>query len=146
MPVHIERRQVPYSRQQMFNLVLDVESYPAFVPHMLASRIERRIGNTVQVEMLLGFGPLRRRIRSSAILSPPRQIEIFSHDPPLRGFHLRWTFEPAGSSASVIELRAEFEVRSPWLQRFLAPYFKAEVAAMTNAFERRAAHLHRHSE
>lgn len=145
MSVHIERHQVPYSREQTFDLVADVESYPAFVPHMLASRIERRIGNAVQVEMLLGFGPLRRRIRSSAILSPPRQIEISSHDPPLRRFHLRWAYERAVASASVIELRAEFELRSPWLQRFLAPYFKAEVAAMVDAFERRAEHLHGHS-
>lgn len=92
--------------------------------------------------MILGFGPWRRCVRSTGILSPSRRIEITSHDPALRRFNLRWTFESANGPGTLIELHADFELRSPWLQRFLVPYFKAEVAAMANAFERRAANLH----
>lgn len=138
MSVHIERRHVPYSRQQMFDLVADVESYPDFVPHMLASRIAHRISNTVDVDMMLGVGPLRRSIRSTGILSPPRQIEITSHDSLMRRFNLRWTFGSTKEAGTLIELRADFELRSRWLQHFLAPYFKGEVAALVDAFERRA--------
>lgn len=129
----------------MFDLVADVENYPAFVPHMLASRIERRLGNTVHVEMLLGFGPLRRRIRSTGVLSPPRQIEIASHDAPLRRLNLRWTFETPRHGGTIVELRGAFELRSPFLQKLAARFFKAEVAAMADAFERRAALLHSHN-
>lgn len=142
MAVHIERRHVPYSRQEMFDLVADVERYPAFVPHMLETRVAHRIGNTVEVEMLLQFGLLRRRIRSTGTLSPPRQIEITSYDSALRRFNLRWTFDTLKPTGTVIELRGDFDLRSPWLRRFLMPYFKAEIAAMADAFECRAAKLY----
>ena len=141
MPSYVERRRVPYTRQQIFDLVVDVESYPDFLPHVLAARIRAREGNTVHVDMILGFGILRRRVSSIGVLAPDR-IDITSGDPPLRRFDLHWAFERLGVAETMVELRANLELRSKFWQTLLASYFKAEVAAMVDAFERRARKLY----
>lgn len=141
MPSYVERRRIPYTRQQIFDLIADVESYPDFLPHVLASRIRARDGNTVHVDMLLGFGILRRRVTSTGVLAPYR-IDITSRDPPLQHFELHWAFERLGVAETMVELRADLELRSKFWQKLLASYFKAEVAAMIDAFERRARQLY----
>jgi coenzyme Q-binding protein COQ10 len=137
MPHHIERRRVPFDRQQVFDIVADIEKYPSFLPRVLASRIRRRAGNIVYVDMLLGFGILRRRIGSLGILSPPSRIDITSQDSPFKHLRLRWLFKSAAKAGTIIELRADFEFRSRLWQILLDAYFKAEVGAMADAFEHR---------
>ena len=133
-----EHRQVPFDRRQIFDLVADVERYPAFLPRILASRIRHREGNTVHVDMLLGFGILRRRVASLGTLAPPSHIDIVSHDAPFARFALHWRFEPAENGGTNVALTADFDFRAPLWERLLAPYLKPEVQAIVDAFERRA--------
>lgn len=133
-----EHRQVPFDRRQIFDLVADVERYPAFLPRILASRIRHREGNTVHVDMLLGFGILRRRIASVGTLAPPAHIDIVSHDAPFARFALHWRFEPTPNGGTNVSLTADFAFRARLWERFLAPYLRSEMQAMVDAFERRA--------
>ena len=142
MPSHVERRNLPFAPRQMFDLVADVERYPEFLPHMLATRVTQRDGNTVHVDMLLGMGILQRRIGSVGVLHPTRRIDIISHDPPFKDFELHWRFEPAAPHGTTVELRGEFAFRSRFWQRLLDTYFAAEVVAMVEAFEQRARRVH----
>jgi ribosome-associated toxin RatA of RatAB toxin-antitoxin module len=93
--------------------------------------------------MLLGFGILRRRIRSIGVLSPPRRIDITSGDAPFRHFNLCWTFERLAATETLVELSADFELRFKLWQRLLAASFPLEVAAMADSFERRARQVYR---
>jgi coenzyme Q-binding protein COQ10 len=142
MPSHTETRRVPFAKQQIFALVADVENYPAFLPRVLASRIRRRSGHTVYVDMLLGFGILRRRIGSVGVLSPPSHIDITSGDPPFKHLGLHWLFKAGAGAETIVELRADFAFRSMLWQRLLDRYFEREVAAMADAFERRARQIY----
>ena len=47
MPTHAEQRHSPFSPDQLFDLVADVERYPEFLPWCVAARIRRRDGNTI---------------------------------------------------------------------------------------------------
>ena len=59
MTHHREQRHLPYSPEQLFDLVADVERYPDFVPWLIAAHIQRRDGHRVWVDMTVGAGPLR---------------------------------------------------------------------------------------
>ncbi len=55
MPTHAEKRVLPYTRAQLFDLVADVERYPEFLPWCLAARVRERSGNTITADLLIGF-------------------------------------------------------------------------------------------
>lgn len=61
---YVVARRSRYIREELFDLVADVESYPEFVPYIVGTRVDRAATPQVRVEMLLAFGLLRRRIRS----------------------------------------------------------------------------------
>ena len=111
-------RRLHYARDQLFDLVADVESYPCFVPYLAAVRVDRRGDPEIRVDMLFVFGPLRRRIQSTGVLHRPSRIVITSTDAPFRLFRFDWRFQSAPSGHTDVEFSAEFEFRSGPLRRW----------------------------
>ena len=69
MPTHAEHRLLPYSQEQLFNLVADVERYPEFLPWCLGARVRERQGNVITADLLIGFKMVRERRSSLDTLS-----------------------------------------------------------------------------
>ena len=46
MPTHTEKRIMPYTAKQMYDLVADVETYPDFLPWCAATRIRKVTKNS----------------------------------------------------------------------------------------------------
>ena len=87
MSRHTERCNLPYAREQLFDLVADVERYPEFLPWLVAAHVGRRDGNTVWVDMEVGTTFLRKRFASRAILERPERIDIISRDTLFERYH-----------------------------------------------------------
>ena len=64
MPTHAERRTLPYTPEQMFDLVAGVERYPEFLPWCIASRITKREGNVFHADLVIGYKMVRERFSS----------------------------------------------------------------------------------
>ncbi len=64
MPTHAEQRVLPYTIEQLFALVADVERYPEFLPWCVASRIRRREGDVFFADLVIGFKVVRERFSS----------------------------------------------------------------------------------
>ena len=137
MPAHLQRAYLPYSVEQLFDLVADVERYPEFLPWMRSCRIVDRAPDAVSVEMLLALGPLQQHFHSRAVLERPRRIDISSCDPPFESFNQSWQFIPDGRH-TVIEYRCEFTLRSHFLEAAVSPLMDEAVRVTVEAFEQRA--------
>jgi len=61
MPTHAEKRVLPHTREQMFDLVIDIEKYPEFLPWCVATRIRQRDDEMVLADMVIGFKVFRER-------------------------------------------------------------------------------------
>ena len=61
MPTHAEERHSPFTPDQLFDLVADIERYPEFLPWCVAARVRRRDGNTVWADLVIGFRMFRER-------------------------------------------------------------------------------------
>jgi coenzyme Q-binding protein COQ10 len=142
MPRFAERRHLPYSPQQLFDLVADVEKYPDFVPSVAAAKVRRREGSTVWVDMVVGTHLLRKRFASKAALDRPGRIDISSRDALFERYDQHWTFEPAADGGTVIEFRVDFEFRSRLLQMIMGAYLEDSAKAMVSAFRRRARQMY----
>ena len=55
MPTHAEKKFLPYTADQMFRLVADIERYPEFLPWGFGARIRKRVADTVYADLMIGF-------------------------------------------------------------------------------------------
>ena len=76
--MHINRsgRPLPYSREQLFDLAADIESYPAFLRGWQSARIIERRGSMLRVKQTLGIGTLNLTFETAAMLQRPHRIAV----------------------------------------------------------------------
>ena len=72
MPTHSETRPLPYTAQQMYDLVADVAKYPEFLPWCSAARIRRTYelgdGQVMEADLVISFKVFRERFGSRVTL------------------------------------------------------------------------------
>jgi len=138
MICHVEQRHLPYTPTQWFDLVADVERYPEFLPGFLASRVLRRDGNTVWVDMVIGSKFLNRRVDSWAVLDRPNRIDVMSEDDLFDRFEETWTFGPGETGGAIVGFSANIDFRPrPW-RRLVSGIMEEGVRDMVTAFKHRA--------
>ncbi len=138
MPRHAEKRVLPFTPQQLFDLVADIESYPEFLPWCVAARIREREGNHLVSEMVIGFKMFRERFISRVTLDPDgRRIDVAYAEGPFKYLTNHWIFEEHPDGC-VIDFYVEFEFRSRLLQKVIETLFHEAVRRMVRAFETRA--------
>lgn len=139
MPTHAEKRTVPYTQEQIFDLVADVERYPEFLPWCVATRIRRREGpNSFVADLVIGFKVFRERFTSRVGLDRPDRIDVVYREGPFHHLTNHWVFEQDDHGNCVIDFYIDFEFRSRTLQRLIGSLFNQAVRRMVGAFEKRA--------
>jgi coenzyme Q-binding protein COQ10 len=141
MPTHAEQRILPYTAEQLFDLVADVERYPEFLPWCVGARIRERRADLVVADLLIGFRMFRERFTSKVTLARPRRIDVAYSDGPFRYLDNHWIFEPVEGGCR-IDFFVDFEFRSAILQKLIGVLFNEAVRRMVAAFETRAQQLY----
>jgi coenzyme Q-binding protein COQ10 len=141
MPTHAEQRIVPYTPEQMYALVADIERYPEFLPWCVAARIRERRADFVSADLVIGFKVFRERFTSNVTLDPPDRIDVTYAEGPFRYLNNHWSFErvPGGCR---IEFFVDFEFKSRVLQKVIEVLFGEAVRRMVAAFDGRARQLY----
>lgn len=143
MPRHSEKRVVPYTDEQMFALVADVERYPEFLPWCAAVRIRSREDTTFTADLIAAFGALRERFTSRVMLDQPaRTITIDYIEGPFEHLKNRWVFL-ATESGCEVAFDIDFRFKSRALEALISGVFTRAVEKMTGAFIARADDLYR---
>jgi coenzyme Q-binding protein COQ10 len=141
VPTHAEKRVVPYTPAQMFDLVAGIERYPEFLPWCLAARIRSREGDTVVADLVIGFKMIRERYTSRVTLDRPGRIDVEYLEGPLKRLTNHWVFEPHDGGARV-DFFVDFEFRSRVLQALIGTLFYEALRRLVSAFEARAKKLY----
>lgn len=142
MPTHAEKRVLPHTPQQLFELVADIETYPEFLPWCLATRVRERKGDTSISDMVIGFKMFRERFTTKVVCQRPRRIDVSYSEGPFKYLTNHWVFEPYGDGQCRIDFYVDFEFRSKILQATIGAVFNEAVQRMISAFEKRAAKLY----
>lgn len=142
MPTHAERKRLPYSPDQMFDLVADVGSYPQFLPWCVAARIRSRTETEIVADLIIGFRMVRERFTSRVTLTRPDRIDVTYVDGPFQHLNNHWIFRPMDSGGCEIDFHVDFEFRSKMLQKLIGMLFHEAVRRMVAAFETRARQLY----
>ncbi|HTW50518.1 MAG TPA: type II toxin-antitoxin system RatA family toxin [Stellaceae bacterium] len=141
MPTHAEHRVLPYTPEQMYALVADIERYPEFLPWCVAARIRERRADFISADLVIGFKLFRERFTSNVKLEPPGRIDVTYAEGPFRYLNNHWSFErmPGGCR---IDFFVDFEFKSRLLQKVIEVLFGEAVKRMVAAFEGRARQLY----
>jgi len=147
MPSHSESRALPYTAQQMYDLVADVASYPQFLPWTAAARVRRvsEQGDGSQVmeaDLVISFKVFRERFGSRVVLWPEeKRIETEYLDGPFKYMRSSWRFEEAGEGC-VVHFDVDFEFKNMILQKAAGLFFYDAMQRIVRAFETRANELY----
>ena len=141
MPTHAEQRVLPYTPEQLFALVADIERYPEFLPWCVGARIKERRADLIIADLIIGFRVFRERFTSRVSLDRPRRIDVAYADGPFRYLNNHWVFEDVPGGCR-IDFFVDFEFKSRLMQKVIEVLFSEAVRRMVGAFERRARHLY----
>jgi coenzyme Q-binding protein COQ10 len=137
MPTHAERQIVPYTPEQLFDLVADVDKYPRFLPWCVAARVRHRTEHHLRSDLTIGFGPFRESFTSRVTLDRPQRVSVRYETGPFRYLNNQWEFAPHDAGTEVAFF-VDFEFRSRILQSAIGVVFNEAVRRMVNAFRKRA--------
>jgi coenzyme Q-binding protein COQ10 len=141
MPGHREKRFLPYTATQMFDLVADVGRYAEFLPWVTAVRVRSNSDTEMIADLIVGFRSLRERFTSKVVKARPNTINVEYLDGPLKFLRNEWRFEPAPGGCNV-DFAVEFAFKNRVFEAIAGQMFDAALRKMINAFEVRAASLY----
>ena len=135
-------RQSPFTAQQMFDLICDVDSYDQFIPHCTAARTRERTETDMLGDLAIGYKFLRETYTSKISMArDPLTVTVAQAKGPFRHLFNQWVFEDTESGCNVhFELQFDFAV--PMLKKLIAPMMDRVVEKFIGAFETRALEIY----
>ena len=142
MPKHTEQRHLPYTPEQMFDLVADVGSYPQFLPWVSAIRVRSNSDTMMLADMVVGFKSLRETFTSKVSKHRPDSIHVEYIEGPLKFLHNDWKFRPDGQGGCIVDFCVDFAFKNRVFEMLAGQVFDRALRKMITAFEERAAALY----
>ena len=133
---------VPYSAEEMYALVNDIESYPDFLPWCARAQIHSRQGNQLTASVSLATAGIRQTFSTENTMQPGQRIDVRLLSGPFRRLEGYWKFEPAGDRACRVQLALDFEFRNRVLKLAPSTVFSDIVNSLVDAFTRRAEQIY----
>ncbi|WP_174296376.1 type II toxin-antitoxin system RatA family toxin [Sphingomonas bacterium] len=142
MPEHRETRRLPYTPEQMFDLVADVTRYPEFLPWVNAARVRSDSPVQMVADMIVGFKGLRESFTSKVEKQRPGSIHVDYVDGPLKFLRNEWAFAPDGDGGCRVDFAVAFQFKNRLFETIAGQVFGSALRRMIGAFEERAKALY----
>ncbi|MDA9370276.1 type II toxin-antitoxin system RatA family toxin [Amylibacter sp.] len=147
MPTHTEKRIMPYTAKQMYDLVADVETYPDFLPWCAATRIRKvtkdSLKTIIEADLIIAFKVFRERFGSRVTLKAEKfSIDVEYLDGPFKYLNNHWIFRDVDGGCEA-DFFVDFEFKSRVLQALIGVVFNEAMQRIVKAFEMRADDLYK---
>lgn len=148
MPSFSEERLSTYTVKQLYDLVIDIENYPKFLPWCLAARILSQNDNIIVAELVIGFKNFTEKYTSKITVKPPdidnqfASIRVDLLEGPFKHLHNYWEFKSVKEDKTTIYFEIDFMFRSKILDSLISMMFEKALTKMSDAFEQRAREIY----
>jgi len=133
---------VPYTPQQMYELVNNINDYSNFLNWCDSSSILNETSNQITASVKINKNGFKKTFTTQNTLNPFQSIEMQLIDGPFDRLSGEWRFEPLGDSASKVYLDLEFSFKSIIADMSIAPLFKSIANSQLDAFVERAKNIY----
>ena len=145
MPKASVKRSIECKKEQLINLVLDIEKYPQFVPFCLDSKIyeKNEKGNLLLIvaDLTIGKGPFKDTYKSDVKFNKKKDsIYVTNLDGPLKHLENKWHFKEENNFTEVL-FDVDFELKNHFLNIVMTKSFQFGLDKIADAFQKRAEEL-----
>ena len=129
---------LPFSAQQLYDLVEDFESYPQFLPWCKSARLISRNEQELCAELEVARVGIHQKFSTCNRLRPPESMDIALERGPFKRLHGGWRFHTLAPNACKIELELEFEFSGRLIDTAFGAVFNQVANTLVDAFCKRA--------
>ena len=145
MPKASVKRSIECKKEELIDLVLDVEKYPLFVPFCLDSKVyeKKEKGDLLLMiaDLTIGKGPLKDTYKSDVKYNKKEDsIYVTNLDGPLKYLENRWHFKQV-NNITEISFDIDFELKNNFLNIIMTKSFQFGLDKIADAFEKRVEEL-----
>ena len=145
MPKASVKRSIKCKKEQLIDLVLDVEKYPEFVPFCLEAKVykKKEKGDLLLMiaDLTIGKGPFKDTYKSDVKYNKKEDfIYVTNLDGPLKHLDNKWYFQQVNKITEV-SFEVDFELKNDFLNIIMTKSFHFGLDKVADAFEKRAEHL-----
>ena len=145
MPKASVKRAIECSKEQLINLVLDIEKYPIFIPFCLDSKVyeKKEKGNFISIvaDLTIGKGPFKDTYKSDVQYNKKENsIFVTNLDGPLKHLRNIWHFKEE-NNVTKVSFEVDFELKNDFLNIIMTKSFQLGLDKIADAFEKRAEEL-----
>ncbi len=133
---------VSYSAPQMYELVKDVEAYPAFLPWCNDAEVHLREPHVIEASLELHHRGISKRFRTRNALTENEALGIELVGGPFRALSGGWLFQPLGDAGSKVSLELAFEFESRATDIIFGRFFEKICNKLVDSFTQRAAQIY----
>ena len=145
MPKASVKRSIECTKDQLIDLVLDIENYPIFVPFCLDAKIYERKEQgdflLIVADLTIGKGPFKDTYKSDVKLNKKEDsIYVTNLDGPLKYLENKWHFKEENETTEV-SFEVDFELKNHFLNIVMTKSFQFGLNKIADAFQKRAEEL-----
>ncbi len=143
MPALKQIKTLPYSAQKIYELVMDIEKYPEFLPWCKQAKIIKEISKqNLHADLLINFKSFFEKYRSNVSHGKSGLniyfVDVVAIEGPFKKLVNQWQFRDLENGECEVKFFIEFEFNSIFLTKILSPIFEKAAEKMMAAFEERA--------
>ena len=141
------KKIIPCKKEQLVEMVLDIEKYPEFVPWCIEGRVQDKNESvdliTFNGDLKVGKSILNETFSSHVSYYKEKDIIIVTNlDGPLKHLKNEWKFKEVNNSTQ-LEFFIDFELKNPILNGIMKKSFELGLNKIAKAFEKRAVQLYK---
>jgi len=136
-----ESRVLACSAQAMFDVVIDIKSYPSFLPWVADANILSQQDGELTAELVADFAGMKQRFTTHDCYVKDKSVDIRLLDGPFRFLESYWSFEQLSDVSCKVHFSIEFDFKSSLLGMVASPIFTTACKSMVHAFEKRACEM-----
>ena len=145
MPKASVKRSIPCKKEQLIDLVLDIEKYPDFVPFCIDAKVHERKkqGDLLLIiaDLTIGKSPFKDTYKSDVKFNKKKDsIYVTNLDGPLKHLENIWYFKEE-NKITVVSFEVDFELKNDFLNIVMTKSFQFGLDKIADAFEKRAEEL-----
>ena len=145
MPKASVKKLIECKKEQLINLVLDIEKYPEFVPFCMGAKVyeKKEKGNLLLIvgDLTIGKGPFKDTYKSDVKYKKKEDsIFVTNLDGPLKHLENTWHFKEKNNVTEIL-FEVDFELKNEFLNIVMTKSFQFALDKIAEAFQKRAEKL-----
>ena len=147
MPAATIKKIIPCKKNDLINLILDIEKYPEFVPWCIHGKIHKKNEKNdiieIEADLTVGKSFLNQTYKSHVTYYKEKdKILVSNIGGPLAHLKNEWQIKEINNQSEII-FKIDFEIKNIFYNLIMKKSFNQGLEKIADAFEKRAVNLYR---